>query len=178
VNWNSALQGLSSGLAAATAIAVTTYLLRAARPVARQEGKMTVLEYGRAIKALVIMFWIFDVGVFVAASFATEDERIWAYCAAGGFFLLVLSVHLEFFHVSIRFDDAGLHTTSPWRRTRFIPWSAITGIRFSTVAQWYLISTTEMGRVRLHLYLSGLRSLLDELARRGYPSPQLAQRPS
>jgi hypothetical protein len=177
VNWNSALQGLSSGLAAAAAIAVTTYLFRTVRLVGRQEGNMTVLEYGRAIKVLVVIFWIFDVGVFVAAAFARGDEGVLAYSAAGGFFLLVMCLHLEFFGVTIRFDDAGLRTTSPWRRSRFIPWSAVTGIRFSTLAQWYLISTTEMGGVRLHLYLSGLPSLLDELARRGYPSPHWAQRP-
>jgi hypothetical protein len=170
------LQGLSSGLAAIAAIAATTYLLRNVRPVARQEGGMAVVEYGRLMKVMVVIFWLFAVGAFIAAAFARQGDRVVAYCVAGSFFAAVLFLHLEFFHVTICFDEAGLHTTPPLRRGRFFPWSAITGIRFSPIAQWYVVSTSDLGRIRLHLYLSGLQSLLDELARRGYPIPPSPQR--
>ena len=168
---NSAIQGLSAGLAAAAAGIATSYLLRSVRPDARQEGSLTVVEYGRPMKLFVLVFWLFVAGAAVAAAFASEHDRIIAFCTVAGFFLLILSLHLEFFHVSIRYDTDGLHTSSPWRRNRFVPWSAITGIRFSSALQWYVLSTSGLGHVRLHLYLSGLQSLLNELASRGFSIP-------
>lgn len=173
---SSELQGISSGLAAAAAIAATTYLLHTVRPVARQEGGLAVVEYGKAMKFLVVIFWLFVVGASVAAAFAPSGDRIFAYSMVAVFFLLVLPLHLEFFHVSVRFDVTGLHTASPWRRGRFIPWSSITGVRFSPLAQWYVLSTSQLGHIRLHLYLSGLQTLLDELARRGFAIPASPQR--
>ncbi|HWB07306.1 MAG TPA: hypothetical protein VG796_30050 [Verrucomicrobiales bacterium] len=171
------LQGLSSGLAAAAAIIVTTWLLRAARPVARQEGAQTVVEYGRTMKVAVIILWLVVVGIAVAAAFARPGDRVTAYCVAGGFFLAALALHLESFYVSIRYDQTGLHTASPWRRSRFIPWSAITVVEFSAGWQWYVLYTKGHGCVRLQLFLSGLQTLLEELEHRGYfipPSPRLA----
>jgi hypothetical protein len=120
------------------------------------------------------VFWLFVVGGFVATTFARPDQRMIVYSVVGGLFLLVLWLHLEFFFVSVRFDETGLHTTSPWRRGRFIAWSSITGVRFSPLAQWYVLSTSQSGDVRLHLYLSGLQTLLDELARRGFSIPPAA----
>ena len=154
------------GLAAAAAVLVTIYLLRSARPSARKDGNAMVVEYGRTMKIFTIVFWLFVV-VGVAAAYASASARLIATCVVGGFFLMVLIFHLEVFHVVIRYDADGLHLTSPWRRSRFIPWSTITGARFSSAYQWYVLSTTEHGFIRLHLYLSGLQSLLDELATRG-----------
>ena len=168
---NSAIHGLSAGLATAAAGIATSYLLRSVRPVARQEGSVTIVEYGRTMKVFVVVFWLFVAGATIAAAFASEHERVIAFCTVTGFFLMVLSMHVECFHVSIRYDSDGLHTVSPWRRDRFVPWSAITGIRFSLVLQWYVLSTSGLGCVRLHLYLSGLQSLLEELARRGFSIP-------
>lgn len=174
---SSELQGLSSGLAAAAAIIVTMWLLRAARPVARQEGGKIVVEYGRTMKVAVIILWVGVVGIFVAAAFARPGQRVPAYCAAGCFFLAALALHLESFYVSIRYDETGLHTASPWRRSRFIPWSAITSVGFSAGWQWYVLYTKGHGCVRLHLFLSGLQTLLEELENRGHfipPSPRFA----
>ncbi len=126
-----------------------------------------VVEYGRTIKIFVVVFWLFAAGVAIGAVFASASDRTLAICVAGTFFLLILTLHLEFFHVRIRYDSSGLHLKSPWRRSRFIPWSAITEARFSSALQWYVLSTTEFGHIRLHLYLSGLQSLLDELSSRG-----------
>lgn len=168
---NSILNGLSAGLSAAAAGIATSYLMRSVRRDARQVGAVTIVEYGRAMKVFVIVFWLFMVGLAVAAAFASERERLLAFCTVAGFSLLVLTLHLEFFHVSIRYDKDGLHTSSPWRRNRFVPWSSITGVHFSSVAQWYVLSSSGLGCIRLHLYLSGLQSLLDELATRGFSIP-------
>ena len=172
---NSALQGLSTGLAAAAAGIGTSYLLRSVRPVARQEGGVSVVEYGRTMKLFVVVAWLFGAGGAAAAALTTDGvpERVnlLAFCTVTGFLLMVLSLHLEFFRVSIRYDSTGLHTSSPWRRNRFVPWSAITGARFSPILQWYVLSTSGLSYVRLHLYLSGLQSLLDELTTRGISIP-------
>ena len=130
-----------------------------------------VVEYGRTMKVFTVVFWLFLVGLGLAAAFAPPPERFIAVSVVACFFLAVLSLHLEFFHVVIRYDAAGLHLTSPWRRNRFVPWSAITGARFSPALQWYVLHTTGYGDIRLHLYLSGLQSLRDELATRGVSLP-------
>ena len=172
---NSALQGLSAGLAAAAAAIGTSYLLRSVRPLARQEGSTSVVEYGRTMKLFVIVAWLFGAGGAIAAALTSngvpERVNLLVFCTVTGFLLMVLSLHLEFFHVSIRYDAAGLHMASPWRRNRFVPWSAITSAGFSPTLQWYVLSTSGLGYVRLHLYLSGLQSLLDELTTRGISIP-------
>jgi hypothetical protein len=130
-----------------------------------------VVEYGRTMRIFVVASWLFVAGGAIAVAFASERERILAVCAMSAFFLMVLSLHLEFLYVVTRYDSTGLHLTSPWRRSRVVPWSAITGARFSHALQWYVLSTTSFGHIRLHLYLSGLRSLLDELSARGISIP-------
>jgi Bacterial PH domain len=161
-----------SSLTAAVVIFVLTYLIRSARTSARKDGNAMVVEYGRTMKIFTIVFWLFVVvGVAAAYASASASAPLVATCVIGGFFFMVLVFHLEVFHVVIRYDADGLHLTSPWRRSRFIPWSAITGARFSSAYQWYVLSTTEHGFIRLHLFLSGLQSLLDELATRGVLIP-------
>ncbi len=173
---DSILQGLSSGLAAAAAGIATTCLLRSIRPSARRDGSTMIVEYGRTMKVFAVVFWFFVAGASVATVFAPASDRMMAICVVGVFFLMILALHLEFFHVRICYDPGGLHLASPWRRSRFVPWSAITGARFSPVLQWYVLSTTKFGRIRLHLYLSGLQSLLDELLSRGIAIPAAARR--
>lgn len=165
-----------SGLTVTATIAVTTLLFRSVCPAARQEAGKFVVAYGRNLKIVAAASWLLVVALFVCAAISRPSDRVAVFCVASAFFLLALYLHLEFFHVSIRFDDLGLYTTSPWRRNRFIPWSAVSTVRFSQLAQWYVLSTSRMGRVRLHLYLSGLQSLLTELDRRGIAIP-LGTRP-
>lgn len=164
-------QGIAAGLAAAAAGIGTSYLLRSVRPVARQEGSEMVVEYGRTMKIFASASWLFVAALVVVAMFSSPHERNLALWMVIAFFLMVLSLHLEFFHVSIRYDSEGLHLSSPWRRNRFVPWSAITSVHFSRVLQWYVLSTSGCGCVRLHVYLSGLQSLLGELTSRGFCVP-------
>ena len=165
------LQVFSGGIAVAAAAAVTTYFARNTRPSARQDGQTMVVEYDRTKKVFVIVFWVFTAFGSLAAVFAPPSERAMAIGIVSIFFLLVLSLHLEFFYIRIRYDSEGLHLASPWRRHRFVPWSAITEARFSRALQWYVVSTTDCGSIHLHVYLSGLQSLLDELSSRGVSVP-------
>jgi len=172
------LQSLLGGLAVAAAAFAASYFFRCVRPQARDEGCVMVVEYGRPLRVFVIVGWVFVAALSVAAAIVWSSdprcEGVMAIGSAGFFFLLVLICHLEFFHVAMRYDVEGLSLSSPWRRDRQIPWSAVTEVRFSQVLQWYEISTTGFGKVRLHLYLSGLQSLLDELVSRGIPIPSIS----
>ena len=168
---DSLAQGLTSGLAAAAAAFAVSYLLRSTKPVARKEGGVMIVEYGRTMKIFVVIGWLFSVVAAVLAVLASPSERSIAFSVTAIFFLIVLYLHLEFFHVYIRYDDRGLHLSSPWRSNRFVPWSAITEARFSAACQWYVLATRGYGHIRLHLYLSGLQSLLEELSSRGVSIP-------
>jgi hypothetical protein len=165
---DSILEGLVPGLAAAATAIALGYLIRTVRPRARREGEAAVVEYGRPMQLIVVVFWLSVAGGAVAATFVEPADRVVVFSIVACFLLLVLVLHLECFHVRIRFDGQGLRTSSPWRARRVIPWDAITGVTFSQMAQWYVIATRGQGRVRLHLYLSGLESLLTELRNRGF----------
>lgn len=156
--------------------ATLNHLLNSVSPVARREGNVSVVEYGRTMKRFVIAIWIAcAVITIVAGCFAprgSKREVTIALWTLAGFVLALLCLHLEFFRVSIRYDTEGLRLASPWRRNRTVPWSAITGVKFSPAAQWYVVNTRGHGRIRLHMYLTGLESLLDELAWRGHAIPK------
>ena len=86
-----------------------------------------------------------------------------------GFFLIALSLHLEFFGVRITFDASVIRVRSPWRRLRLISWSAVTRVWYSSMMRWYIVETDGFGYLRLHDYLSGTDTLLSELERRNVP---------
>ena len=166
------LSGAAGAIAAA--IALPLLLLTVRQNAAEAEGKR-VLEYGRAMKVLAVVFWVGWIGLFVIALFAPAKDRVIAASLVGGFLLMILSWHLEVFGVRVEFDGGGIRTRSPWRRRREIPWSAAQRVWFSHTLQWYVVQTAGFGRVRLHIYLSGVESLLTELEARGVP---VARRPA
>ena len=168
--------GAAGALAAAIVVPVVLFLiLRTVRPTAHEVEGKRVLEYGRPMKLLVTVFWIFWVGFVVAALFAPAKDRVMAVAVVMGFLLMILSLHLEFFAVRVTFDAKGITSRSPWRRKREIPWSVVERVWYSQAMQWYVIQTIGFGRVRLHIYLSGVESLLHELEKRSVP---VARRPS
>jgi hypothetical protein len=142
-------------------------VVRTVRPGAMEVNGQRVLAYGRPIKALAIVFWLCWVGFFVAAIFAPAEDRVVAAVVVLGFLLLALSLHLEFFGVRVVFDASGIRARSPWRPTRMIPWSAVTHVWYSPVLRWYVVETASLGCLRLHDFLSGTDTLLNELERRG-----------
>ena len=159
-------------VAGAVAAAIgTSLLLRSVRAHARTEGDAAVVEYGRPTKVFVIVAWLCFAGVAVAAA-RERTEPVLAWSVTAGFFISVLALHFEFFHVRIRYDGHGIHTSSPWRPSRVIPWDGFTEITFSRLAKWYVLHTRAHGRVRLHPYLSGLQSFLSEFQSRGFNLPK------
>jgi hypothetical protein len=169
-------QGPSPDVTAHATHAVMMHLLNSVSPIARREGEVSVVEYGRTMKRFVIALWIAVPVIALLAGFfaprGTKREVTFAIWTLASFLLALLCLHLECFRVSIRYDADGLRLASPWRPNRFVPWSAITGVTFSTALQWYVVTSSGHGRIRLHMHLSGLESLLDELAWRGLAIPK------
>jgi hypothetical protein len=161
------LPGIAGAVGAAVALPL---ILRTVRANAETIEGRQVLRYARPLRILVGAFWACWLGLVALAIFMPKREAGDGWIAASlvvGFFLLVFVLHIEFFVVRVTFDESGVQTRSPWRRGRCVPWSDIIRVGFSPMAQWYTVQTREHGYIRLHLYLSGIESLLNELERRG-----------
>jgi hypothetical protein len=119
---------------------------------------------------LVILVWIF---IACLAIFGAVSDRNGGMknvvILVGMFVALNLPLQVEFFGVSITWDDTNIYTRSPWRGRRTIPFSAVKSCDYFALCQWYRIHTEGHGIIRLHLYMSGIPDLLRELP---CPSPQ------
>lgn len=163
------LPGVAGAIGAAVAMAI---ILRTVRANAETLGERQLLRYGQPLRILVGIFWACWLGLVALAIFMPKREAHDGLIAASmvaGFFLLVLVLHVEFFIVRVTFDEFGIQTRSPWRRRRSIPWSDIIRVGYSPTAMWYTVQTHTHGYIRLHLFLSGIGSLLTTLERRGVP---------
>ena len=145
-------------------------LARAVKPAARIADDKRILEYGVAFKILGVVAFLFaGLGVVLCATVPEHDLET----TAGEVLMVALGLYLgpEYFGVRISFDGANIHARSPWRATRVIPWTAITGITFSRLAQWYRLDTANAGVLRVSMHLSGRESLWEECRRRGLDVP-------
>lgn len=151
------------------AVAVIGLLLRGTRPDAKVAAGAAALAYGRPLKLLVGLLWFVWPGLTLAVILDAADDPVPAILVVPGFLAAVLAMHAEFFGVRILYDGYGIRTRSPWRRARFVPWESVVQARYSGDMMWYVLETEGRGRVRLHLFLNGVDSLLSELERRGVP---------
>lgn len=147
--------------------AVTSLLMvilrRTALPVARRSGSRYVLEYGLPMRSVGLAMLAFA-GVFLrAAARSSSDQRFLAWSVCGVLAAGCLYVFLEVFFVRVEFDEAFVHSFSPWRRGRRIPWSDIVSCSFSGVNQWHVIRTRAHGILRVSAFLSGVGSFLKKL---------------
>lgn len=119
-----------------------------------------VLAYGREMRWLSAIFLIGAVVmVWVASKAKPEDETI-ATVTAGGFVGMIAVFVIETFRVRVEFAGDHIHCFSPWRSDRTIPWSAVDSIAYSSVLQWWVVTTRGHGTIRLHSYLSGVGDFL------------------
>jgi hypothetical protein len=161
---------INPGVVGAVAAAIVlSVLLSTGRSATREVGGRHVVEYARPLKVFVGVCWMFWLGVAIAALFASPKDRLPALALVAGFLLLIVPLHLEFVRVRVEFDDDGITTRSPWRAARSIPWSAVERAWFSQAMQWYVVETKGFGRVRLHIYLSGIQSFVVECEARKIP---------
>jgi hypothetical protein len=161
---------VGTGLAVVMTPLALAWLRRSARVPARCKGGVFWLEYGPAMKwfalLCVVMAVSLGVGVFHRAT-KHQDAVVWLFLLFAG---LTLPLLIEFFLVRIGFDGDRIYCHSGWRRKRVIEWSDVASYRYSPMMQWWVIGTEKSGKIRAHIFLSGLDDLLAELSRRGVRS--------
>jgi hypothetical protein len=94
---------------------------------------------------------------------AAPEERVAAAVTFGLFALLGGILLVEGHWVRIKYDEEGIRTRSPWRRSRRIAWSEVVSCDYAEVNQWYRIHTRSQGIVRVSLLLHGVAGLLNML---------------
>lgn len=144
-------------------------ILKSVRRTAIADGQQRVLRYNRATRVLAVIGWPLWLVLLVVLLLRSDQAPLVAVAELGLLFLLILAVSLEFFIVRIAYDVNGIYTQSPWRPPRAISWVDVERAWFSSLMQWYVIETRAHGRVRLHVYVNGIESLLGELESRGVP---------
>ena len=153
-------------------VLVLSQLYKSAMPASQSsEWPERTVAYANPFRYLVYVFWLCMAGFLVLVLVegpSSRGELITVICMFLAFGALVLAMHLEIHIVSIAYDDDGIRTTSPWRSSRQVPWRDVSRIEYSHAAQWYLVETNSSGKVRCHVYLTGLQEFLRELSKRGY----------
>ena len=147
---------LIRGLVSVLGVAAAGFALYLAGRDAGKPIKEGTLAYGSALGT---------VGILGALIFLGAAYFSWR---SGGFdepvpivifftlMVLCLAVVFEGMFVRIRYDDRGISTSSPWRRSRIVPWYAITGYKWSEINKWHVLETRGFGRIRFSIYLRGL----------------------
>lgn len=158
--------GVIGGIGGAVGVGLLFLTVRRTTTV---KGGTAVLAYGRPLKAFVVLGWAGLLGLTVLTVARPGDDPGSKVTALAALFALVLIMHLEFFRVRVAFDEFGIRTRSPWRASREIPWAAVRRVWYSANLQWHVIETDGHGRVRLHDFLGGVDSVMEELRRRGIP---------
>jgi hypothetical protein len=90
------LSFLLGAAGAAAAAVATSLLLRSVRPHARTDGNGAIVEYGVPMKLFVVVAWLLTLSVAIAAA-REGTETVLAWSVTGGYSILVLALHLEFF---------------------------------------------------------------------------------
>lgn len=153
-------------LGGALTVIITGYLLYLlGRDAGKSAGKGQ-LRYGP---------WLAMTGVLTGAFFLAIGYLVYrheglsepfALLVFSGFLIMSLALIAEALFVRIRYDERGIYTNSPWRRSREIPWHAVNGHSYSEVNRWHILETRAYGRIRLSIYLRGLPDFFEELKER------------
>ncbi len=143
----------------------TWWIARSVHQHADVDRGQSVVRYSPGIRAISPVAWL---GAVVATVIAVVEPLfpIWCrivICASAWFLAAVL--HTELAHAEVRFDQLGVHVLSPWRTDRFVPWDDFQRVYFSDMNDSYVLESTDSGKISLHRYMSGIDSLLAELAK-------------
>lgn len=157
-------KAIGPALTAAIVPLVLGWLLRAAQAESLATAGQRVVAYPKTFKVFVMLGWVATIVIAIFAGFTARNADILNAAAVVGLFIaLMLPLHLEAFGVRITWDDAFIHTRSPWRKARKIPFSAVRSCDYSHAMQWYRIHTDGYGTIRLHQLTRGISELLAAL---------------
>lgn len=143
------------------------WIARSIQGRANVDRGQSVVEYGPGIRAIAIVGWLGAAALTLVAIFEPLFPwwgRLWLIISA---VFVATVLHVEFYYSMVRYDDFGVHFISPWRADRLVPWDDFQLVYYSDFRDAYMLESHTHGKLALHKYLSGIDSLLDELARRG-----------
>lgn len=119
---------------------IMEWLKKSVVPQARESGGTFFVEYGRPFKAVSIAAWLIAVAVAILCALpSTSIAPQVVLVIPGGFFLLALFLHSEFFLVRITYGVAGVDVYSKGGGQRSIAWHEIEGVQSglrSPVERW------------------------------------------
>jgi hypothetical protein len=122
------------------------------------------IRYGRRMRITSLVMLAIGTFIAYAAIHASPGQRVIAFFVAAPLFVGSIWFVLETFFVKVALSTTHLTHTSPWRGTRSVPWSAITGYEFSTVNSCHVLSTNGFGKVRLSTYMLGVDQVAEHLS--------------
>jgi hypothetical protein len=145
---------------------------------ARKPMSGHLLAYGTLLKAVgflgMVLFSVFGSLAWQQAGM----DNFWPVLLFAFLALMSAALFLESLFVRVMYNERGIHTRSPWRPSRLVPWHAVTGYRYSANWQWHEVETRAMGRVRLSIYLRGLPEFFMYLEEKCGNSVDLAELPT
>jgi hypothetical protein len=149
-------------------IGVLWWLMASRRRDARVESGSAIVEYGRAMKGLTIVFLLFPVAIAVVAIVSPPkyEERWIPLELILGFLAIAVPLALEVFRRRLRLEEDVLISESPWTGVIRVPWSEITAVSYQQSMSWYVIDSRGSRRVRVASFMSGLGTLAAMLAKR------------
>jgi hypothetical protein len=136
-------------------------------PRARQSEGAFLVEYGRSFKIVAGAAWLIAVAIAVICFLpSTGIEPRATYFIAGGFFVLALFLHSEFFFIRITYSIAGVKVNSRWGGHRRIAWPEIDSVSFSKTSQNYVVKLYSGEKFTFNYFMSGYQSLLEAMQER------------
>lgn len=136
-------------------IAAQSYKVHRSAAASSLGDDKIVLKYGDGPKALAIVLGtLVPVTVlFLALSNRLDfNVALWALAID---LLVVGYCAPEFFRTRIEFDAKEVHTFSPWRKSRVIPWTVIMSRKYSALKRWNAFDTFGYGSLRVSDLMEG-----------------------
>jgi hypothetical protein len=117
------------------------------------------LAYGSRHKAFALAFLVVPCLLVALLTVAAPPKKaidVLVPVALISFFAALASpLVIEFYRVSISFDEVGMHVSSPWSRRRTVAWRDVRKIRWRSVAKWFDLRA-DRGVVHISPWLVGL----------------------
>jgi hypothetical protein len=151
---------------------VIALILRLARRPAPYEPSLEakVLRYGWLVRSIALLGALLLLAC-VAQVLLTSGIRVWR--ASPHIIVAVLVITalevgfaVETLGVRILLTDRAIIGYSPWRFPRAIDWEEIVDVSYSAAAMWFVIQGARGEKIRVHLMVSGVSSLVHEIRAR------------
>ncbi|WP_133406753.1 hypothetical protein [Parashewanella tropica] len=113
-------------------------------------------------------------GVLIAAFFYNADvwdnpiEFLAITCLIIKFSVIAIYCFVEYFKVHGKFDEIGIHFTTPWTGRKMETWCQLESVKLNSHANWYTLKFKSGSVIRLSCFLTGHGDVIDLLNSKGY----------